>query len=113
MPRNAKRRKLGGTEEPVEAQSPDTHDVDVEMMDSDVSQTDAVPPWESTETCQEGDEELRDEDIDLEESTEIDIHGSIPVILPRARFAGACNVETVKDGKSIGTRCSLFYSLDM
>ena len=41
---------------------------------------------------------------DIEESINDGIpvlHGTLPVIYPRMRFAGACNVQTVKDGAYI------------
>jgi hypothetical protein len=83
----------------TEVQRPDKHDVDIEMIDGGVNQLEAECSWEpSTGACQQDDDELCEEDVDFEESTDADIHSSIPVILPRARFAGACNVETVKDG---------------
>lgn len=40
---------------------------------------------------------LEDEDESLEEP-EPDEFARVPVIFPRARYAGACNVRTVKDG---------------
>jgi hypothetical protein len=93
LSRNTKRRKLDPPDEAVESsQSPDTHGVDIEMMDCEVDQSDA----------DDVDEELCNENNEPEESTDVDIHGSIPVILPRTRFSGACNVETIKDGKLAG-----------
>ena len=41
------------------------------------------------------DEEDESED---EESIGDQRYSNVPVVMPRARFAGVCNVETVKDG---------------
>ncbi len=38
-----------------------------------------------------------DEDVDVD-GFELS-HTSIPIVLPRRRYTGACNVETIKDGK--------------
>lgn len=52
----------------------------------------------------EEDEETRDEDEDNksdednESTNELKFYPDVPVVLPRSRFAGACNAETVKDG---------------
>lgn len=46
-------------------------------------------------------ESMSDEEEDEEEEEEDqspNVHADIAVVLPRARFSGICNVETVKDG---------------
>ncbi|KIP04882.1 hypothetical protein PHLGIDRAFT_108939 [Phlebiopsis gigantea 11061_1 CR5-6] len=43
-----------------------------------------------------------DEDRDLETAQELRFYPDVPVVLPRGRFAGACNVETVKDVNFLG-----------
>lgn len=48
------------------------------------------------EDVSDSDEEMAEEDID---EMELDMKLKKPVILSRRRFHGACNVETVKDGK--------------
>ncbi|KAM5540516.1 hypothetical protein V8D89_005974 [Ganoderma adspersum] len=65
------------------------------------------------ETVDEEDPEaaldVEDEDIVDEDERPIENHGderysSIPTILPRARFGGICNVETIKDVSFLGPR---------
>ena len=43
-------------------------------------------------------EEAMDEDEDEDEDTEVDIRFRTPIVLPRRKYVGACNTETVKDG---------------
>ena len=38
------------------------------------------------------------EDYNMLNPVDADAHQSVPVIYPRMRFTGHCNVETVKDG---------------
>ena len=45
-----------------------------------------------------GDDTADDEEGEGEESTGDQRYSDAPVVMPRARFAGVCNVETVKDG---------------
>lgn len=42
---------------------------------------------------------------DDERRSVTDMHPDAPVIYPRMRFSGHCNVETVKDGKRSGKSC--------
>ena len=44
------------------------------------------------------DDTADDEEDEGEESTGDQRYSDVPVVMPRARFAGVCNVETVKDG---------------
>lgn len=44
-------------------------------------------------------DEDEDEDEENGSSRELRFYPEVPVVLPRRRFAGACNVETVKDGE--------------
>lgn len=51
-----------------------------------------------------GEDEDDDEDgsdEDEERDGMASIHSHVPVVHPRCRYAGACNVETVKDGKRL------------
>lgn len=54
----------------------------------------------------DGDDEREDENEDEDEdefdffSPQHEDHPSVSVVLPRARYTGICNVETVKDGMS-------------
>ena len=45
-------------------------------------------------------ENEEDEDSESDTSHSLRFYPGVPVVLPRGRFAGACNVETVKDGQS-------------
>ncbi|EJF61237.1 WD40 repeat-like protein [Dichomitus squalens LYAD-421 SS1] len=50
-------------------------------------------------------DEEEDEDMDEAEERQGDTrYSSVPTILPRARFSGICNVETVKDVNFLGPR---------
>ena len=55
--------------------------------DADASQADS-------EERSEGDDEDEDEDDGSDDPT----YPYVPMVYPRSRYAGACNVETVKDG---------------
>ena len=48
----------------------------------------------------DGDDE-RDEGDEDEEEYESRYFPDVPVVMPRAKFKGACNVETVKDGECL------------
>jgi hypothetical protein len=94
LSRKLKRRRLdlGTSTGPAEPDSPNAHDVlDVEMVDKDDDSSTAAEREANGSF-----EEEEGEDDDLEER---DIHGVVPIIHPRACFTGACNMETVKDGK--------------
>ena len=55
--------------------------------DADASQADS-------EERSEGDDEDEDEDNGSDDPT----YPYVPMVYPRSQYAGACNVETVKDG---------------
>lgn len=44
-------------------------------------------------------EDADDEGDDENDSTTQKFHPNVPLVYPRGRYIGACNVETVKDGK--------------
>lgn len=46
----------------------------------------------------EEDEEDEDEGDRLFTPEDADSHQAVPVVYPRTRFTGHCNIETVKDG---------------
>lgn len=50
---------------------------------------------------------LENESLHEEISQPEIVHGGVPVVLPRARFAGHCNVRTVKDGQCFGFQLAL------
>ena len=54
------------------------------------------------ETYDEGDEDEMDEDEDEDDNEDLshedDRYSTIPTVMPRSRFEGVCNVETIKDG---------------
>ena len=95
LSRRLKRRRLDprALTSPAKSDSPNAHDVlDVEMVDEDDDS--------STAAEREASGSLEEEEGEDDELEERDIHGMVPVIHPRACFTGACNMETVKDGKS-------------
>lgn len=44
------------------------------------------------------DSDAEEDDEATSEATGDECYSGMPTIMPRLRFAGACNVETVKDG---------------
>ncbi|EPQ59493.1 WD40 repeat-like protein [Gloeophyllum trabeum ATCC 11539] len=80
-------------------------DSDVEMPEDPLQQIDSPQPAqeeavaESNGEDEEGDDDDDDDDDDEEE---LDVHGDVPIIYPQRRFAGHCNVETIKDVNFLG-----------
>jgi hypothetical protein len=75
--------------------------IDVEMVDDDAERS----FWIAAEHLLADDaSELSDTDDEDEGSDDggkgpnLDIHSDVPVVLPRSRYLGHCNVATVKDG---------------
>lgn len=75
--------------------------IDVEMVDDDVERS----LWVAAEHLLADDaSELSDTDDEDEDSDDggkgpdLDIHSDVPIVLPRSRYLGHCNVATVKDG---------------
>lgn len=75
-----------------------------ELMEADI---DAAEAEEEDGSSSSDNSENDDDDEDEDEETDNDLSVSdlndryrrdIPVVLPRRKFVGACNVETVKDG---------------
>lgn len=54
------------------------------------------------------DNEDEDEDEELHDRGQS--HSGVPIILPRARFSGHCNVDTVKDGMLFKLRSTIYIS---
>lgn len=75
-----------------------TSSVDIEMTDDDTERS----LWITAEQLLRDDaSEVVDEDAEGEstgETPDLDVHGDVPVVLPRSSFVGHCNVTTVKDG---------------
>ncbi|KDQ64539.1 hypothetical protein JAAARDRAFT_187861 [Jaapia argillacea MUCL 33604] len=107
---NAKRRKVD--EAPPTVLGDHTSDdhresSDIEMEDDFGPDLDAagipiiIPPNRASADEGDGDDEEDDDDdeLGLEQPT---AHGNVPLILPRRRFAGACNIRTVKDVNFLG-----------
>ena len=72
------------------------------MMEEDIERyANALP---SPPHAEDADPDLRDDDNDDDEADdeaedeELKYFPSVPVVMPRKKFSGACNVETVKDG---------------
>lgn len=53
---------------------------------------------EADEEAERSDDSQEDEMEEEGAETELDDHPSVPIIMPRKRYPGARNVETVKDG---------------
>jgi hypothetical protein len=103
------------TDDPGTAHSPKASPMpqnDKQMGEEDSSartarlESNSPPP--ATELEEASDEGYVEEDGDGDEDeesrpdeayTDEEILGSVPVVYPRSRFAGACNVRTVKDGE--------------
>ncbi|KAI0771629.1 WD40 repeat-like protein [Trametes elegans] len=71
--------------------SPPRHELGAEAQDPDAREFDED---ERDEVEEEEEEETRGEER----------YGNVPTIMPRSRFIGACNVETVKDVNFLGPR---------
>ncbi|TFY53009.1 hypothetical protein EVJ58_g9690 [Rhodofomes roseus] len=84
----------------------------VRLMTEDSAMGDANEPMDEDmdddeEDDDDGDEDADEGDEDSDSRDEMDdVHvastSTVPIIYPRARFAGACNVETVKDVNFLG-----------
>ncbi|KIJ70527.1 hypothetical protein HYDPIDRAFT_105273 [Hydnomerulius pinastri MD-312] len=111
LPPNAKRRKYSNERSSSPA-------LDVNMMTDD--DWDNVPtprpgdlpgdPREDEDMMDADDEAVNSDEPDIDEEdsdandggTAVEVHGDAPVIYPRMRFTGHCNVETVKDVNFLG-----------
>lgn len=111
---NAKRRKLDEsdiTNIPVEPDETDLMDLDIEQMaslsDNRMDSDDSAEHNSRTQSSDSHDtdiDEADDEDgyiefMDSVELDEADLQPHVPVVMPRRRFAGARNVDTIKDGE--------------
>ncbi|OAX43460.1 WD40 repeat-like protein [Rhizopogon vinicolor AM-OR11-026] len=103
---NPKRRRT--TKSPTSRDEP-LSDPDVEMTDQlDTLLTDSVHAMEEIDDESQGDEEDEETDEDADDDSRVfnpadaDSHQAVPVIYPRMRFSGHCNVETVKDVNFLG-----------
>lgn len=99
---NPKRRRIDEIKSPSSRDEPSTGPY-VGMTDQlDTLLADSVDAMDDN-----GDESDDDDDDETDEDTEdynmlnpvdADAHQSVPVIYPRMRFTGHCNVKTIKDG---------------
>lgn len=101
---NPKRKRVDITSSPASYDEPLT-DLDVEMSDElDTLLADSVDAVDHIDDESQEDEEDEETDEDADEDNRMfnpadaDAHQAVPVIYPRMRFSGHCNVETVKDG---------------
>lgn len=81
-------------------------EADIERFETENHQDDEASQREGLlEDCEmsEFNEDEENDDDDDEEGENERYYPNVPVIYPRARYAGACNVETVKDGESNST----------
>ncbi|KZT26871.1 WD40 repeat-like protein [Neolentinus lepideus HHB14362 ss-1] len=101
---NPKRsRSDGGTPESTWSSDEMDMDSDVEMVDDPPARPNEVnlvglSPRREADAESNAEEEEEDED----EYKDPDPHTDVPVIYPRTRFAGHCNVETIKDVNFLG-----------
>ena len=75
---------------------------DIERFLSEHVASDQQEDDNNTDWVEQDDEESEDEHMsDVEDGFYRDMpeeHSSVPVVLPRDKFTGICNVQTVKDG---------------
>lgn len=108
---NAKQRRLCTTKSPSSHGEPLIYP-DVEMIVEDqlesiladdvMNETDDQSQEDDTDSDTEDDEEDEDEDDRLFAPEDADSHQAVPVVYPRTRFTGHCNIETVKDVNFLG-----------
>ncbi|KAG1754079.1 WD40 repeat-like protein [Suillus paluster] len=112
---NPKRRRLGTTKSPSSRSEPLTGP-DVDMIVEDRLESfladDAYAMDDADDESQDDEEDdEEDDDEDEEDAAEddrmftpedADAHQAVPVVYPRMRFTGHCNVETVKDVNFLG-----------
>lgn len=82
------------------------------LMDEDIERIGAENTLSSPGRTPPPVEEDMDMDPDTDDEAEIEASGDeqhhrVPTVMPRWRYAGACNVETVKDGKPVLTNCRI------
>lgn len=106
LPPNSRREKKGLAELPSKARNNDSRDGEEAQVILENLQEDEQAGMEVDNfsyDSEDNDDVLADEpESDDDErimSTTTDIHPDVPVIYPRMRFYGHCNVETVKDGE--------------
>ncbi len=83
------------------------------LMDGDIerlqTETEATTDSEELDIRDHSDDSDAEEDDEAtSEATGDERYSGVPIIMPRSRFAGACNVETVKDGacsKQVALTC--------
>lgn len=108
---NAKQRRLYTTKSPSSHGEP-LICPDVEMIvedqlestlaDNVMNESDDQSQEDDTDSDTEDDEEDEDEDDRLFAPEDADSHQAVPVVYPRTRFTGHCNIETVKDVNFLG-----------
>lgn len=85
------------------------------LMEEDIEHfLDADDPATST-AAEDGQSSTHEEEESEDENEETWAHNffpGVPTVLPRAKFAGACNVETVKDG-AVSPQNALCHTLKM
>ena len=77
----------GGTHTEIDTAIGEEHEGESEHDDED---EDSRMAWEDSE----------DSETDKSHGGESSCHSKVPIVHPRRRYAGACNVQTVKDGES-------------
>ena len=65
-------------------------------MDMDMQRIEST--WHLEDDTDDVEDDDGFEDEPMEDDSIDSMYDNVPIILPRRRFSGACNVETVKDG---------------
>ena len=86
--------------DPTIIHSTDTEmEEDIErMMTEDADEVDGSTDDHMDEDADEGDSDDDSESTSQTDDAPVVETSTVPIVYPRARFSGACNVETVKDG---------------
>ena len=98
LPPNPKRRKHTGSDTDISPAPSSPFCRREEAEDESRNPESDMDFHRDVDDSDESEDEIEDEDL----SISVDEQDDIPVIYPRSRFAGHCNVETIKDGESSG-----------
>lgn len=101
LPPNPKRRKCSsigvGTSPPLPSYRSHRHE-EVADDESRNAESAAINPHDDLDITDDSEDETEDEDLTISADEQDDV----PLIYPRSRFAGHCNVETIKDVNFLG-----------
>jgi hypothetical protein len=101
VPPNAIRRKLEGSSEKLAT----TKETDSYLRNENGCDSPLITVMDDTSNSDDSDNGQHDRDIDFDVTTgeldEADYRAKVSVVLPRRRFSGARNVDTIKDGVQV------------